>query len=159
MARIEHVTGRPARSLGDAAVDGLFAGLAAGVLMGVYLFVLGFADGRPAIEVIPFLVIGREITPTTTVLIHLAISGIYGVLFGMVLFLSRRGREPALRFGTGAALGLGYGLILALIARFILLPGSGSYMEGLGWLHLVGAHGLYGLSLGAFIGLGQRKPA
>jgi hypothetical protein len=156
MAGIGHVAHKQARSLGDAAVDGLFGGLAAGVLMGIYLFVLVLVQGKAGAEVLGVLVIDREITPATTVLIHLAISGIYGLVFGMGVYLYRPAREFGVRYWKVAGLGLLYGLALALVARTILLPGSGSYMESLEWLPLAGAHGLYGLSLGVFTGLGRR---
>jgi hypothetical protein len=157
MTGIEYSARNRTRTLGDAAVDGLFAGLAAGVLMGIFLLLTGLIQGRATDEVLEVLVIGREMTPTSTILIHLAISGIYGAFFGMGLYLLRQGQVLSNSRWLIPLIGLGYGLLLALIARIILLPDSGSYMESLSWLLLVGAHGLYGLSLGAFTSLGLRR--
>jgi hypothetical protein len=131
MAEIGHLEDRRTRSVGDAAVDGLFGGLAAGILMGAYLFFVGVTEGVPASDVLKLLVGMDEIGPTSAVLMHLAISGIYGVLFGIGIYLSRLDRQARTNIARLSLIGLGFGLALAVIARYLLLPGSGSIMESL----------------------------
>lgn len=155
MAGNRYLSQKHTRTIGDGAVDGLFSGLAAGIWIGSFYLVLGLAQGKTFKDVLNVLVIGRTITPAAAVLVHLSISGIFGVLFGVVVHLYQQVRGAPRSVMGYAAAGLGYGLLLALVARFVLLPGSGSFMESLGWLPLIGLHELYGWSLGMLIGLGR----
>ena len=109
----------------DAVVDGLFRGVLAGLGMGVYL-----AIGQPLVGL----------------LAHLAVSGIYGALFGLLsLLVLRRAGLPG---WTPLALGGVYGLLLFAVAWFALLPGVDSPLLGIPPLHFGLGHLLYGLALG-----------
>jgi len=128
-------------SLGEMAVEGLFAGIAAGIAMLVYLVVsgmlagvtVGVMAGRFSIQVPP--------NPVQGALLHLAVSGIYGMIFGIIWNLLG-GRVSA---WVAAVL---YALALFLLGRFVLLPGAGSPLLEITPLHFALAHLVYGLGLG-----------
>jgi hypothetical protein len=81
-------------------------------------------------------------------LLHLSVSGVYGALFGLAVHaLTRLQRgEPSIWLIAG--LGSAYGLLLALLAQWVILPATDSPLREVAPLHFVIAHGLYGLILG-----------
>lgn len=131
--------------MGDAAVDGLLAGLGAGVVMAVYLLITGAITGEGIGSILGRFAPGEATTPVAGALSHLAVAGIYGAVFGMIA-LPLRKRVPAW------AAGLVYGVALYLIARFALLPGTGSSLLELSPVHFGVAHVLYGGLLGWQVG-------
>lgn len=130
---------------GDAAVDGLLAGLGAGVVMAVYLLIAGSLAGEALGTVMGRFAPTGEATALTGVLSHLAVSAIYGAVFG-VLTLPLRKRVPAWLAG------LVYASVLFLIAQYALLPGTGSSLLEVSPVHFGLAHLLYGGVLGWQIG-------
>lgn len=127
--------------MGDTAVDGLLAGLAAGVVMLVYLVLAGFAQGESPLTVMGYFSPAGSVNPVLGVLAHLAVSAIYGALFGVLLMV------PGLR-SRAAAAGAVYGLTLYLLAHYVLIPETQSSLQAFTQFHLVMAHILYGLVLG-----------
>ena len=110
------------KNVGDAAVDGLFAGILAGLGMAAYLVLSGLTGGTA-----PEVMVGR-FDPgidggwLSGTLAHLAVSAVYGVIFAFLFSLLVRWRPAAQRFGW--LVGLVYGLLLAALARGMLqLPG------------------------------------
>ena len=71
-------------SAGDAAVSGLFSGLLAGIVMGLYLVFAGVLAGRGVAGILAYFGLGKAVTPLAGLMLHLATSGIYGLIFGMV---------------------------------------------------------------------------
>jgi hypothetical protein len=135
-------------SAGDAAVDGLFSGLAAGLLMMAYLVLVGlFMGENPGIMLARFSA-SETITPWMGLLSHLAVSGIYGLIYGLLaLSLARLGaRAPASWIA-----GLVYGLLLFLAAWFVILPGTDLPLRDIPAVHLTAAHLLYGWLLGTLM--------
>lgn len=134
---------------GDAAVDGLFSGVVAGLLMAAYLALIGLARGEG-----PGLVLGRfdpgeGASPLTGILAHLAVAGVYGILFAMMRRLISRWRRPPAWLA-----GLLYGIALLVLAKTVSLR-----VAGVNWplleipgLHFALAHGVYGLTLGFLLG-------
>src|SRR5436309_2461986 len=111
------------QTTGDAVVDGLFGGILAGLAMAAYLLIVGVISGEsPAIVLGRFSVRG-EASPAIGALLHLAVCGIYGMLFGLIWQVVAW-RWPAARFGWLA--GLLYGFALWVIAATILLPRANS---------------------------------
>ncbi|MFZ1552319.1 MAG: hypothetical protein WAV53_13065, partial [Anaerolineae bacterium] len=110
MVRTEKMVSERRHTAGDAAVDGLLAGAAGGVAMAAVLVASGLLAGAgPASTLARFSPAGSA-SPLTGGLIHLAVSAVYGLLFGVIYRLVRRGRlagRPA-----GVILGLAYGLLL-----------------------------------------------
>ena len=79
--------------------------------------------------------------PVTGALSHLAVSSIYGALFG-VLSLPLGKRVPLWLAGVA------YGLVLYVIARVAILPGTGSPLLEIPSLIFAAAHLFYGGVLG-----------
>jgi len=134
-------------SLGELAVEGLFAGIAAGAAMLAYLLVFGMLSGQAVTVMMGRFSIQVPPNPFQGVLLHLAVSAIYGLLFGIVWRLLGR-RFPAW------VTALPYGLAIYLLAHFVLLPESGSALLDIPPLHFALAHLVYGLVLGLWF---QRK--
>lgn len=134
------------KSYADAVVSGLLSGLAAGLAMLAYLLVTGLFDGQSLLSVINlFYPDGQDIRPLVSVLLHLGVSSVYGVLYGMILhslFSRLAERAPAWLLGSV------YGLLLYLVAHYLLLPGSGSALQELPVWQFASAHLLFGFVLG-----------
>lgn len=132
----------------DAIVDGLFRGVVAGLAMLVVLALAGLTYGDSPLGVVArFDPAGGE-GALVGLLAHLAVSGIYGALFGLLSIpVLRRASRPA---WAPLALGAVYGLLLALVAHYVLLPGVESPLLGIPMLQFSLGHLLYGLILGFF---------
>ncbi|MBI3243239.1 MAG: hypothetical protein HYZ49_13195 [Chloroflexi bacterium] len=140
-------------TMGDAAVDGLLAGGMAGVLMAVYLAVAGLTWGDGIGVTLGHFDPGATASPVVGVISHLAVSGVYGALFGVGWRLVARLWQ---RLSAYAWLGgLAFGLALWGLAGVVLLPGAASALRAVPPLHFVIAHIVYGLTLG--IGLSMRQ--
>jgi hypothetical protein len=132
-------------SLGEAAADGLLAGAAAGIVMAGYLIVSGLAQGDAVATTLARFGAEGGALPTTGAISHLAVSGVYGLVFGIgrrLIAALLGGRVP------GWLAGALFGLALYALAVGALLPASGSPLQELPALHLVVAHLLYGATLG-----------
>jgi len=126
---------------GDAAVDGLIAGITAGILMGIYLLLAGLLSGKSLSDTLGSFAPGEPVSPLVGLLSHLAVSAIYGTVYG-IFTLPLANRLP------GWLMGVTYGVILFLVAQYILLPGMESPMMRIAPFHLGAAHILYGAILG-----------
>ena len=69
---------------GDAAVKGLFNGFIAGLGMAVVLVAAGLISGVPAASTLAHFTPTPNSSLLTGVLAHLAVSGIYGMIFGLL---------------------------------------------------------------------------
>jgi hypothetical protein len=135
-------------STGDAAVDGLAGGVVAGVLMAVYLEAAGLMMGESLGRML-----GRfnpqEGDPLwIAFLLHLAVAGVYGILFGILYRTAVILRKDLLAPLPSAVLGLVYGILLLVLARGVLLPGAGSALMEIPLLHFGIAHLIFGISAG-----------
>ena len=141
------------RSFGDAAVDGLFGGVGAGVLMVLYLVVAQVVAGDgPATTLSRFDTSGTA-SPWMGTLVHLAVAAVYGALFGLgVQFIVRIMRRPVPLWPAGLA----YGLVLLLVAEAIVLPATGSALRGIPLVHFALAHVIFGVVLGLLIARAHR---
>ncbi len=141
-------------TLGDAAVDGLLAGGGAGVLMAAYLILAGLAMGEGLTTILGRFDPGGTASPVVGALTHLAVSGIYGALFGMGWWIVPRGWRGR---WTGLGAGLVYGLALFGMAVSVLLPATTSPLSEIPALHFAVAHALYGLALGWLLAARSRQ--
>ena len=108
-------------SVGDSAVDGLLAGTSAGLVMALYVAVAGLLSGQSLAAILAQFDPSPAPTPFTGALAHLAVAGVYGVLFA----LAWRGLRRVLPRVPGWLAGLAYGLVLwALAALLLRLPAS-----------------------------------
>jgi hypothetical protein len=141
---------RSERGLGDTAVDGLLAGLVAGVGMAIYWVIAGFLLGKGLAEMLGLFdpaLAGNGLTGT---LAHLAVSAIYGAVFGLVMMGLGKIR-PSL-FTMSWLMGLVYGLVLLGMARGVLLTAVDSPLLQVTAVHFAIAHVVYGLVLGYWLG-------
>jgi uncharacterized membrane protein YagU involved in acid resistance len=138
-------------SNGEMAVGGLFNGLWAGLVMSAYLLVAGLLGGSTSVESFTRLSLTESAEPWMATLTHLAVSAVYGLVYGLVYaFITRRWRWE-ISWWLALALGALYGLILWLLAVNILAPGTVNPLREITPAVLVGAHLVYGLTLGGLI--------
>jgi hypothetical protein len=120
---------------GDAAVNGLLAGLAGGAAMLVFLVIAGLLQGDQILGTLGAFAPSGDGNPFMGALAHIAVSAIYGAVFGVLMpFLSSR-----IPFWIAGA---SYGLLLFLVAKYLLLPGAGSVLLSIGSLRFGIAHAL-----------------
>ena len=127
-------------TMGDAAVDGLLGGMTAGVVMAIYLVVFSFIGGEGS------AVLGRFDPNNQSVLVgtllHLAVSGVYGAVFGIGWKYMRRLNLPAW------LVGLAFGVALFLLAEFVLLTTSQLPLANISFVQFGIGHAIYGLVTG-----------
>jgi hypothetical protein len=136
--------------LGDAAVDGLLSGVAAGLVMGLYLLLVRLLVGESVAAVLQRFDSTGASSPLSGLLLHLAVSAVYGALFAAAYWLLGQ-LLPVLRSGRIGRFiwlpGLLYGLILWWLAHEFLLSATGSTLGEIPRFHFLIAHVLYGVSL------------
>jgi hypothetical protein len=140
-------------SIGDAAVDGLFRGVLAGVGMAAYLMLaLAPQGGNPA-SVLSLFGPSGGTNPTLGTVTHLAVSAIYGALFGALWQkLARRFNRPMLAVIGG----LVYSGLLFILAESVLLNAAQSPLASIPALQFGIGHVVYGLCLGVLTERGRR---
>lgn len=138
------------RSVGDSAIDGLLAGIGAGLAMALFLLVAGLLSSVTPAEVIGRFDPAQTNSVVTGLFTHLAVSAIYGVIFGLLFLALIRLRPPLTRYGWLA--GLIYGLLLYAIARGAIGAGVDSGLANYSVTVLLLAHAIYGLVTGMVIG-------
>jgi hypothetical protein len=131
-------------SAGEAAVDGMLAGIGAGLAMAVYLVGAGWLSGEAPGQMLARFDPSGGTSPLLGMLAHLAVAGIYGLVFALAWRALGRlwPRLPVV------AAGLAYGVLLYGLAQGVLLPWAGSALLAVAPLHLLAAHLVYGLVLG-----------
>ncbi len=143
-------------SWGDAAVDGLLSGVAAGLLMAGFLMAAGIIGGESWDWVLRQFDPGQIPAPLTGAITHLAVSGVYGILFASLWRVVHQawGRLPAWLAG------LVYGLLLWALAATVTAARAntgGDWFQGIPPAQLAAAHLLYGLSLGWLVSRLQKQ--
>lgn len=134
------------KTVGDVAVDGLLSGLLAGLVMGVFLILADWAAGISPAATLSRFDPAAGASPVVGGLFHLALSGLYGVVFALVFRVLMR-RWPELgRFGW--LIGAGYGVLLWLAAQAVLVTGFNETLGSVPTLLFALAHVLYGAVLG-----------
>ncbi|MEJ2262437.1 MAG: hypothetical protein P8X95_03280 [Anaerolineales bacterium] len=133
---------------GDAAVEGLFSGMIAGIAMVIYLLLAGLTFGEGPLTMFSHFGGGGGSTPLVGLLLHLGVSGVYGIAFALICQLTarRRGFRPTL--WVVGVLGGAYGLVLWFLAQSFLLPATSSPLMTIPSSHLLVAHLIFGIFLG-----------
>lgn len=146
MAQSNPVQNRTA-SWTDTLINGLIGGIMAGVGMLVWLLLAGLLAGESPQEILQgFVIPGQQANLVTSAFLHLGVSAVYGGVYGVLLRLLPR----MLRTSGGRLFsGLGYGLLLYLLASAIILPATASPLAQVGVPALTSAHLVYGVLLGA----------
>lgn len=135
-------------SLSDAAIDGLFAGAIAGLVMAGHLTLTALLRGEGFVTLFNRFAPSQASDPLAGLLMHLAVSGIYGILFGVIWALALHVYSLAPLFRHATLIGIFYGLILFLLAWYYLLPASNSQLLKVPFFDLGLAHIIYGAMLG-----------
>lgn len=134
------------------AVDGLIYGLVGGVAMFLGLAAFALISGDSPGALLERFSADGLTSPFQGLLSHLAVSAVYGLLFGTLIW-------PVLRRFSSFKLigwfgGLGYALLLLLLAQIAIFPGVNSPLAQLPFWEWALGHVIYGLVLG---GLFSRK--
>lgn len=140
--RISHTLG-----LGDAAVEGLMFGILAGIVMGAFVLAVEFVAGKAPGTVLGYFDAGSQASPMIGSFTHIAVSGIYGVVFGVVYLVSSRILGARSSLGMWLLLGAVYGALIFGIAEGIVLPRTNSPLRELPVWVFATAHVLYGVAL------------
>jgi hypothetical protein len=132
-------------ALADRAIDGLFSGLFAGAVMGLLMALSGFLIGENPGSVFARFNLGQSPSFATGVLMHLGISGVYGVLF---VLLSMVIPDRLRKLLPGWLVGLAYAAVLLALALNLFVPGLQSTLADLPEWVLISGHSVYGIVLG-----------
>ncbi|MGW8226553.1 MAG: hypothetical protein ACWGOY_12500 [Anaerolineales bacterium] len=133
--------------ISNLAVDGVIIGLLSGITMYVSLAALALFTGGTPVSLLERFSASGLTSPLQGLMSHLAVSAIYGALFGAVVW-------PVItRFTShgwiGWIGGLTYGSFLFLLAQTAILPSINSPLGEIpNWQWALG-HAVYGLVLGA----------
>lgn len=141
------------RSLGELAVDGLTGGLLAGIAMAMLLVLTGLVSGRPPAVTLGYFDPARDGSWLSGLFAHLAVSAVYGTLFGLAMQGLKKIRPAVLRYGW--LLGTIYGLILYLAAIGLIFKAVDAPVAQVGAWQFGLAHLIYGLVLGLWLARGQ----
>lgn len=124
--------------IGDVAVDGLISGVKAGLILAALLLGVGLIAGSSAVEAWVGLLARKGQTLFSAGLIHLAISGVYGVIFALGRYLVTGRRQHSLSMWATFLAGAAYGTVLYFLAGATLLheyvPLSGLTLMTLYWI-------------------------
>jgi hypothetical protein len=130
---------------GNAAVSGLFSGLIGGLVMALVMVLLAVLNGGTPDKMLSRFSTGIPGSAITGILTHLAMSAVYGILFGILLHGLRSAWKGRI---AGWLAGFVYGFILFLMAAGLILPNSTSSLIELPLGCLLLGHLSYGLGLG-----------
>ncbi len=134
-------------SVGDAAVEGLMYGIAAGLAMALIIVVSEWFIGVAPLTVLGYFDGGRNASPFLGAFTHVAVSGIYGVAFGIGAMLVARMFGARMTRGMWLALGILYGALIFVMAEWIVLPRTSSPLLEMPMWALAVAHFIYGAVL------------
>lgn len=148
---------------GDAAVEGLVAGIAGGVAMAALVLVIEWAAGTGPLTTLGYFDAsatadsGTAAAAVRGLVTHLAVSGVYGVVFGMIVALVKRGRRARPGGAWLIPAGALYGLIVLAVAEWVILPRTTSVLGELPLWVLTAAHLVYGVVLAEGMGRSDER--
>lgn len=134
--------------VGDAAVEGLLNGIIAGLVMGVVVIAIEMVAGANPFQVLTYFSVAADASPLLGLFTHVAVSGIYGVIFGIAAMLIARQIRVSSNLGVWLGVGIVYGLLILGIAKAIVLPQTTSPLRDLPIWAFGIAHIVYGVALG-----------
>ena len=154
-------TERVARSnltAGDAAVDGLFSGALAGIPMVVYAAAAWLVFDPGAGETISRYMADRDLSLFNTLLLHLAVSSVYGLVFSLGYNIFTRKARAAPSPWASILAGMVYGSLLLALAHLVILPAGAAPLQ-LSFGVSAPAHLIYGAALGLLVHRSRFRPA
>jgi hypothetical protein len=131
-------------STGDTAVSGLFSGLQGGLVMAAVIVIFSLLAGQ-GLGYLGNFSSEVPVQPGVGLVMHLAVSSIYGMFYALGRRWARLERQARL---SGWLTGLIYGLGLWAFAVLVLLPAAKSLILDLPWVVFFSGHIAYGLVLG-----------
>jgi hypothetical protein len=139
-------------SISNLAIDGVIFGLMGGIAMILFLGVVVLLVGETPADLMARFGMNESTSPVRGLISHLAVSAIYGALFGALVWpLLTRFASANMSGWVG---GLIYAGLLYLLSQFAILPMANSPLTQIPlWWWALG-HAIYGLVLG---GLFARK--
>ena len=81
-------------TIGETAVDGLISGIWAGIAMAFFIIIAGWMAGDSLLVSVRRFSINPTTTPLITVITHVAISAVYGLLFALIIIAISRFVRP-----------------------------------------------------------------
>lgn len=139
-------------SVGDAAVEGLIYGIAAGLVLVLFVIAFEWLAGVMPLEVLSYFGVDAGAAPWAGLFTHVAVSGIYGVVFGMLALGVARLLGERMTPGVRLMLGALYGLLIFVVAEWIILPRTSSPLAEMPVWALALGHVLYGVVLAWLVG-------
>jgi len=137
------------KSVGDTAVDGLIAGLPAGLGMAIVLVLAGLLSGTPPPVTLGYFDPAQGGNWLLGLLAHLAVAAIYGVVFALLTGVMGRIRTSLSRWVVGW--GVMYGLALLAVAYGVWFTAVASPLAQIPVWQMGLAHAGYGLILGLWL--------
>jgi len=145
---------KPQVTPGDLAVDGIFIGIEAGIVMAAFLVAVSAQNHISPIELLSAFSLNSSPTWISGLLTHLAVSTIYGIFFNLgTYFIFRRSSNLKVSFFV-PFIGLIYGSLLWIAAEFYLFDLTALQLKEMPANILLVAHLIYGVVLGI---LAQRR--
>ena len=136
-------------TMSEAAIDGLFGGLWAGVAMGVVVIISGLWAGDTIWDSVGRFSPTNTPQPLIAVFTHLALSAVYGLIYAILTNFLFRVWNPIVFIKV--IVGVLYGFLLWLLAIGVLLPVATSPLGEISLVMLAFAHLIYGLVLGLYM--------
>lgn len=134
-------------SVGDAAVEGLLNGIAAGVVMGILIVLMELVLGKAPLDVLSAFDVTNSASPLVGAFTHLAVAGVYGVVFGLVALVVGRLAGARMTLVLWVALGALYGMLIFAVAEWFILPRANSILLAVPPGAFAAAHVVYGVVL------------
>jgi hypothetical protein len=117
--------------------------------MALFVVMAGWLAGTPPLTTLAYFDPAQTGSWLTGLLAHLAVSAIYGVVFGLLLGVVGRIRPSLVHWGW--LLGLGYGLMLWVLAMALVVTAVGAPLAQIPAWQFGLAHLVYGLALGLWL--------
>jgi hypothetical protein len=133
-------------SFGDTAIDGLIDGTLAGGAMALYLISAAILSGQDPLKILAGFDLGQWTSPVQGAVLHLAAAAMYGLIFSVAMRLIWRGRS--ISPWASQSIGVGYGLLLWLIAPSLSRGSIDALLRVVVSAHILIAHVIYGLVIG-----------
>jgi hypothetical protein len=138
-------------SPGDLAVDGIFTGIEAGIVMAVFLAAVSAQNHISPVELLSTFSFKSSPTWISGLLTHLAVSSIYGIFFSIgTYFIFRRSSTLKVSFFVPFS-GLIYGSLLWIAAEYYLFDLTAVQLKEVPTNILLAAHLIFGLALGFLV--------
>jgi uncharacterized membrane protein YagU involved in acid resistance len=132
---------------GDAAVEGLLNGIFAGAVMAALVLAIQVLGGVAPLTALGYFDAGGNASPLVGLFTHVAVSGIYGVIFSLLMLMVGRMFGARMNFEMGLAFGIVYGALIFAMAEWIILPRTNSPLREMPVWAFGTAHLVYGIVL------------